>query len=62
MIVEYTLRKGTKPTPEQIEEIRAAAKSPIVFDDDCPPLTPERYEAMKKATEARNRHLEKRNA
>ena len=62
MIVEYTLHKGTKPTQEQINEIRAAAKRPIAYDEDCPPLTPERYEATKKATEARNRCLEKRNA
>ena len=62
MIVEYTLRKGTKPTKEQIDEIRAAAQRPVSYDEECPPLTPERYEAMKKATEARNRRLERRNA
>lgn len=40
-IVEYTLEPGTKPTKEQIEELREAAKRPIVYDEDCPPLTDE---------------------
>ena len=32
---------GQKPTPEQIEEIRALKGRPIVFDEDCPELTDE---------------------
>ena len=36
-----TVRVGQKPTKEQIKEIRAAAKAPIVFTPDCPESTPE---------------------
>ena len=35
MIVSYSITKDQKPTPEQIAEIREAAKRPIVFDEDC---------------------------
>lgn len=38
---QYVLKAGQKPTREQIEEVRAAAKRPIVYDDDCPELTEE---------------------
>ena len=36
-----TVRDGQKPTKEQIKEIRAAAKAPIIFTPDCPDSTPE---------------------
>lgn len=42
-MVTYELKPGTKPTPEQIAEIEAAAKMPIVYDDDCPEFTDEQY-------------------
>ena len=35
------MRPGDKLTPTQIKEIDAAAKRPIVFDEDCPELTDE---------------------
>ena len=40
-IVTSVLYGNEKPTKEQIEEIRQAAKKPIVYDEDCPPLTKE---------------------
>ena len=40
-IVASVLYGNEKPTKEQIEEIRQAAKKPIVYDEDCPPLTKE---------------------
>ena len=36
MIVSYSITKDQKPTPEEIAEIREAAKRPIVYDEDCP--------------------------
>jgi len=36
-----TVRAGQKPTKEQIKEIRAAARAPIVYTADCPESTPE---------------------
>lgn len=41
MLERRIIYKGKKPTPEQIEEIRALKNRPIVFDEDCPELTDE---------------------
>ncbi len=57
MIVTYELKPGQKPTPEQIERIREAAKRPIVFDEDSPELTPEAIEGFRKAARERNLRL-----
>lgn len=43
-IVTHELKPGTKPTAEQIAEIEAAAKMPIVYDEDSPEFTDEQYE------------------
>lgn len=48
MIVTYTITKDQKPTPEQIERIREAAKRPIVFDEDCPEMTDEQLRQFKR--------------
>ena len=48
MVVTYELKPGQKPTPEQIARIREAAKRPIVFDEDCPPSTPEQLKQFKR--------------
>ena len=47
MIVKYSITKDQKPTPEQIAEIREAAKRPIVFDEDCPEMTDEQLRQFK---------------
>jgi len=47
MIKTYTINKGDKPTEEQIKEIEEAKKYPIVFDDDCPELSPAMIKAFK---------------
>ena len=46
-IVTYFIPKGTKPTPEQKERIRALKNRPIVFDDDCPELTDEEFKEFR---------------
>ena len=48
MIVSYSITKDQKPTPEQITEIREAAKRPIVFDEDCPPMTEEQLRQFRR--------------
>lgn len=57
----YKLRSDQELTDEQIAEIEAASKRPIVYDDDCPRIdpedTPERYQALLKAVEDRNRRI-----
>ena len=42
-MVTYILHKGQKPTPEQIEEVREAAKRPATYDEENPPMTEEEY-------------------
>ena len=44
----YTLTKDTKATPEQIEEIKEARRRGVIFDEDCPPTTPEMRARVKK--------------
>ena len=46
--IRYFLPKGTKPTPEQIAEIREAAKRPIVYDEDSPKLTREQLKKFRR--------------
>lgn len=38
---ERVIYEGQKPTPEQIERIRALKGRPIVFDEEFPELTEE---------------------
>jgi len=40
-IVTSVLYGNEKPSKKQIAEVRKAAKTPIVYDEDCPPLTKE---------------------
>lgn len=55
MIRTLTIEKGQKPTEEQLEEIREAQKSPIVFDEDCQELSPAMMKAFRSAVVQRNR-------
>ena len=48
---KYTLRKGQKPT------IEAAARKPIVFDEDCPELSPAMLKKFKRVVEQKNRRI-----
>ena len=52
--VEY--KKGQELTKEQIAEIEAASKKPIVYDEDCPELTPAMEKAFLWAARNRNRY------
>lgn len=59
--VRYTITKDQKPTQSQIEMIEAARARGYVNDEDAPETdpekTPERYAAMMKAVEERNRRI-----
>ena len=48
MIITRKRIPGAKPTPEQIAMIEAAKKMPIVFDEDCPPMTDEQLRQFKR--------------
>ena len=41
----------TKPSKEQIDELNASKKMPIVYDEDCPPIT---QEMLANATRAKD--------
>ena len=51
----FFIEKGQKPTEEQIQEIKEVAKRPIVFDEDCPELSPAMEKAFRCAIAQRNR-------
>ena len=47
-MLEYRIiYKGQKPTPEQVERLRALKNRPIVFDEECPELTDEELKQFK---------------
>ncbi len=50
MIVQRVIYRGQKPTPEQVERLRALKEEnrPIVFDEDCPELTDEQLKQFKR--------------
>ena len=41
-------------TKEDIEELKRAAKRPIVFDEDCPEVTPEKARKFKRVNPPSN--------
>ena len=56
MIVKSTLNDGEKITEDQLKEIEAAKKMPIVYDEDSPELTEEMEKAFLVAARSRNRY------
>lgn len=54
---EAVLYKSQKPSKKQIEEIREAAKRPIVYDDDSPEMTPAAEKAFRLAAVSRSKVL-----
>lgn len=48
------LNRNQKPTEEQINRIKEAAKKEIVFDEDSPELTPAMEKAFRLAAKNRN--------
>ena len=57
MIRTVTLDRNQKPTDKQIEQIKEAAKKPIVFDEDSPALTPAMEKAFRLAAKNRNTQM-----
>ncbi|MCD7824319.1 MAG: hypothetical protein LUG86_09970 [Oscillospiraceae bacterium] len=57
MTKTVTLEELKPLTDEQREEIRAAAKKPIVFDEDCPELSPAMIKAFQSSVVQRNRRM-----
>ena len=56
----FTVKEGQVPTKEQLDEVAAAAKREIQFDEDSPELSPAMHKAFKCSVAQRNRR--KKNA
>lgn len=54
MIRIVTLDGDQKPTEEQVKQIKEATEREIVFDEDCPKLTPAMEKAFRLAAKSRN--------
>ncbi|MCU6695616.1 hypothetical protein [Laedolimicola ammoniilytica] len=57
MVKTYIVKKGQKPTKEQIRAIKEAKKHPITFDKDCEELSPAMQKAFRCAVIQRNRRI-----
>ena len=55
MTKTFTIKDGQTPTKEQLEEVKAAAKREIQFDEDSPKLSPAMFKAFKCSVAQRNR-------
>ena len=58
-ITKSTVRVGQKPTKEQLKQIRAIAKKPINYTDDCPESTPEALAEFAKMARAQRKRKTK---
>ncbi len=58
MIKTYTTKLGQQPTEEQLREVEEAKNHPIVFDEDCPELSPAMMKAFRCAVVSRNRRMQ----
>ena len=54
----FTIKDGQTPTQEQLEEVKAAAKREIQFDEDAPELSPAMFKAFRCSVTQRNRRIE----
>ena len=48
MIVTYYRKRGTPLTPEQIKRLDELKNRPIVYDEDCPPMTEEQLKQFRR--------------
>jgi uncharacterized protein (DUF4415 family) len=47
-VVRETLMDGQEPTEKQVEEVREAARRPVVYTEEAPKLTPEELAEFRK--------------
>ena len=59
--MRYEIDVNEKPTKEQIDEIRKAAKTEVVCDEDCPELSLTMIKELKTAAEERRQRNLKHN-
>ena len=51
----FTIKDGQTPTKEQLEEVKAAAKREVQFDEDSPELSQAMFKAFQCSVSQRNR-------
>lgn len=51
----FTIHDNQKPTQAQLDEVQAAAKREISFDEDSPELSPAMYKAFRCSVAQRNK-------
>ena len=54
----FTIKDGQTPTKEQLDEVKAAAKREVQFDEDAPELSPAMFKAFQCSVAQRNRRKE----
>ena len=59
-IIKSTVKVGQKIPKEVIKEVRAAARKPIRYTEDCPPSTPEALKEFAHLAAERNRRKRKK--
>jgi uncharacterized protein (DUF4415 family) len=55
-IITSTVRVGEKPTKEQLKQLKAIAKKPIHYTEDCPASSPEALREFAGLAVARRRN------
>ena len=51
----FIIEDGQAPAREQLEEVKAAAKRELQFDEDAPELSPAMFKAFQCSVSQRNR-------
>ena len=54
-MVKFVINEGQQPSNETLEKLRALKDEDIVYDDDCPEMTPKMQKAFECAVAQRNR-------
>ena len=54
-IIRKFIRPDTPLSPEQLQELEELKKAPIVYDEDCPPLTAEELDRVAAIVRERKR-------
>ena len=60
MAVRVKRKRNTPLTPEQIKELEEMEASPIVYDEDCPPLSDEELAQMRRVSDIRKEERKKK--
>ena len=53
--MNLTINQNQKPTEEALKRLSELRDEDIIYDDDCPELTPKMQKALAYAVEQRNR-------